>query len=106
MKERERFKHELALALHMTVAQLSRSMTEREFVRWAVYRSRYMMPTRRLEYGLAMIALKISQFAGSKTATLADFLLDNKEPKQAPDPIVKALTTGKVFRLGQKRKKV
>lgn len=93
------------------MAQLRDTMSEDEFTRWILYRKSCLFPTRRLEYGLAMVALKISQFAGSKSATLSHFLLDLAQSAEVPeepkkmDPIVKALTTGKVFYLGSKRKK-
>jgi hypothetical protein len=103
MSGREQFKHELALALQMTVSQLSRSMTEREFTRWAVYRARHMLPQRRLEYGLAMVARSMTG------GTLADYLLDTGDDKPRTTPkqraIEKTLLGGSVFRLGQRKKK-
>lgn len=103
MTQREQLKHELALALHMTVAQLSQRMTEREFTRWAVYRARNMLPQRRLEYGLAMVARSMSG------GTLADYLLDTGDDKPRATPkqraIEKTLLGGSVYRLGQRKKK-
>lgn len=91
----------------MTVGELAERMTEAEFGHWQIYRRQKLMPMRRLEYGLAMIALKVSQWGGGR-ATLLDFLLDvdgeKEETKPPLETMVRTLTTGKVFRLGQRKK--
>ena len=49
---------DLALELKLgTVDELKRRMTMQEFAWWVVYASKKMLPTRRLEYYLARIAL-------------------------------------------------
>lgn len=61
----------------MPVTTLARVMTEREFRGWQRYAERRMLPTRRMEFYLAQIALLIARTMGNKQeATLADFLFD------------------------------
>jgi len=59
------------------VTTLARVMTEREFRSWQKYAERRMLPTRRMEFYLAQIALLIARTMGNnQEATLADFLFD------------------------------
>lgn len=52
-------------------------MTEREFRGWQQYAARRMLPTRRLEFYLAQIAMLIAKTTGNQPeATLADYLFD------------------------------
>lgn len=83
---------DLALAIGRDVG----SMSEREFARWLTYARLKGLPSRRLEYGLAMIALVIARVNGAKNAALSDFLFDphrdkdgriaeQRQPDHAPD---------------------
>lgn len=106
---RESFKHDLALSLGMTVQQLSISMTEREFRRWWVYARERMLPSRRIEHGLAMVSLLIARVMGGNTSmSLSDFMIPDPQAtakQDRPEDIVAALGGGGVIRLGQRRKK-
>jgi len=52
-------------------------MTEREFRAWQQYAARRMLPTRRMEFYLAQIAMLIAKTMGNQPeATLADYLFD------------------------------
>lgn len=64
---------DLTLALGFPVG----SMTENEFARWHQYVRRKGLPLQRIEWALAMVALKITQtFGGNADAKLDDFLFD------------------------------
>lgn len=68
---------ELALALGMTVDQISASMTERELKSWRNYFSRYPMPLHRIELYLAQVAWSVARFMGGNAdATLSDFIIE------------------------------
>jgi hypothetical protein len=61
----------------MTVATLSRTMTENELRDWQKYAARYMLPTRRLQLQLAQIAMFIAVcMGGAKNAKLENYLFD------------------------------
>ncbi len=67
----------------MPATALARVMTEREFRGWQQYAARRMLPTRRLEFYLAQIALLIAKTMGNQPeTTLADFLFD---PDASPE---------------------
>lgn len=52
-------------------------MTEHEFRGWQQYAARRMLPTRRMEFYLAQIALLMAKTMGNQQeATLADYLFD------------------------------
>lgn len=90
----------------MTVADLSAKMSEREFVRWAIYRRDYSFPWRRLELGLAMVSMWVARTMGGSTLGLQDFLFDGERPAGEPDTptnVVKALGGGRVIQLGRRK---
>ncbi len=62
----------------MSVAQLRRSMSERELRQWARYRTQRMFPWRRLELQIAMLSLTIARVNGNTGLSLDDFLFDPK----------------------------
>ena len=66
----------------MTVAWLSRSMSEREFRAWQRYAATRCMPSRRIEAYMAQIASVIAQVNGNSDMSIADFILEFK-PKKA-----------------------
>jgi hypothetical protein len=64
---------DLSLALGRPIG----GMSEREFWRWHLYAQRKGFPLRRLEWALAMVALKIVQcMGGDANAKLADFVFE------------------------------
>lgn len=66
----------------MSLEALSR-MPEREFRSWQRYAAQKPLPTRRIEYAIAMLASVVARVAGNGEATLADFVLDYSErPKK------------------------
>lgn len=61
-------------------------LTEREFRGWQQYAARKMLPTRRLEFYLAQIALLIVRTMGNnQEATLGDYLFDPDDAPGDPD---------------------
>lgn len=107
---------DLALELGLTVAQLKRRMSEREFGRWGMYAAQKALPARRLEVAMANLAFVAVQLVNGKTtAKLADFLLFDKAKvattvKRAMTSkdgasMFKGLSGGKVHKLGQKSRR-
>jgi hypothetical protein len=67
---------DMALELGLPVATLSRTMHEHELRAWQVYAARRLLPSRRMEFYFAQIALLIAKtMGGARNATLADFML-------------------------------
>jgi hypothetical protein len=103
---------DLALEFGCTVDELGEAMTERELRQWQAYARKRWLPGRRLELLLANIA---RMTAGSDS--LVPFIFDPAlrealTPKTVATATVAASAfaaiagTGRIFRLGQKRKKV
>lgn len=98
---------DLALNLGMTVEQLSRSMTESEFVMWQRYlRKKKAFPLRRIEFFLANIARLVQ---GGSHGLDRFMLFDEREVKQ--DTVESGLQaisliagSRKVVRLGAKKR--
>ena len=68
---------DMALELGLPVATLSRTMPVGELYAWQHYAARRLLPSRRVEFYLAQIALLIAKtMGGARNATLADFMLD------------------------------
>lgn len=66
-------------------------MTEREFRGWQQYAARRMLPTRRMEFYLAQIAMLIAKTMGNQQgATLADYLFDPDDDGSDPDDELEA----------------
>lgn len=86
-----------------------RLMTERELRIWMRYAGAKGLPLRRVEFGLALLALKTVQVNGDAESTLTDFLFDKKpeQPQMTADEGAMAMNTmagGKgVRRLGRKK---
>ena len=89
---------DLALELHMTVAELKQSMTEGEFVLWQHYARKKMLPARRLEMYLAQVA---QVTAGG---SLRDFILDRPSTDGGQAVIETVSKVAGLKRLGQGRK--
>jgi hypothetical protein len=108
MTPRQVFKHDLALALGMTVTHLSEEMTESEFRQWQVYARDKMLPARRLEHGMALIPLVIARVMGGNTSmSLVDFMIPDVgiPPKEQTAEEFAAALGGTAIMLGQRRKK-
>lgn len=66
---------DLALELGGPSELLARSLTEREFQRWQEFAQNRLLPTRRLEFYLAQIAMLIAvTMGGKKNVRLEDFM--------------------------------
>jgi hypothetical protein len=66
---------DIALELGRPLSELGR-MSMHEMLQWQAYARRRLLPSRRVEFYLAQIALLIARTMGGATkATLADFLL-------------------------------
>lgn len=97
----------------MSVAQLRRTMSERELQQWARYRSQRMFPWRRLELQIAMLSLTFARVNGNTGLTIDDFLFDPKPeaPKMTAKKAASILSSLSgthrhgVHVLGQGRKK-
>lgn len=65
----------------MPVGILARTMTEAELSNWQLYAAQRQLPTQRMELYLAQLCLVVAtSLGGRENLTLADFLLDFKEP--------------------------
>lgn len=72
---------DLALELGMPFEVLASQMTEREFHVWNRYALKRLLPTRRVEYYLAQLAMIVAQtMGGAKDVKLEDFLIAFEEP--------------------------
>lgn len=60
----------------MTVEHLARNMLESEFHAWQWYAARRMLPTRRMEWYLAQVALGVATTNGAHEVSLSDFMFD------------------------------
>lgn len=70
---------DLALHFGITLADLKRRLSEKEFLKWSRYSERYMLPQRRLELYLAQIAMWAARGPTTAECTLQDFLFDPPE---------------------------
>lgn len=67
---------DMALELGLPASLLARTMHERELRAWQIYAARRLLPSRRVEFYLAQIAMLIAKtMGGARNATLADFML-------------------------------
>lgn len=79
-------------------------MTENELRDWQAYAARFMLPSRRMQLQLALIAQMIAvTMGGAKNAKLSDFLFD---PPPSPAQAKEQLDAAKEFFNFQPRKKV
>lgn len=78
---------ELALELGVgSYESLARSMTEREFERWASYAAKRRLPTERIILHLAQIACWIARTSGgNKDAKITDFVIELEQTVDIPD---------------------
>jgi hypothetical protein len=67
-------------------------MSERNFARWNSYAIKKALPLRRLEYGLAQIALLIATSNGAEGATLQDYLFDPAVEGETREPTEDEMT--------------
>lgn len=73
---------DIALELGQPVGVLSRRMPLAELLDWQAYTRKRLLPSRRVEFYLAQIALLIAQtMGGARNAKLTDFLLE-PQPQQ------------------------
>lgn len=94
---------DLALELGVPAEELARRMPQREFKAWGKYASQKLLPTRRMEFYMAQIALLIATtMGGAKDATLQDYLFD-PEPPDDTEPDLEALKAAFDFRPVRKK---
>lgn len=98
--------YDLALALGMTVRELSLRMSSRELAGWRRYVKQRRFPHERLQLQVALLAF---MNRSDESLGLADFLIGHEEPAQ-PEPVegggaatIGALAGARVRVLGQKR---
>lgn len=106
---------DLTLALGFnTVAALEAEMSVAEFEQWYTYRRKKELPSRRMEYYLAQIALQVSQIGqlwGGPSYQFREFMFDEKPAPKRDDADTGAAAIGavvggiRVVKIGQKRKK-
>lgn len=82
---------DLALHLGMTLDDLKKRLSEKEFLKWDRYSTRYMLPQRRLEVYLAQIAMWIAKtgMQGMEGAVVQDFLFDPPDFPMLPEDALK-----------------
>lgn len=100
----------------MTAAELRGTMTTRELRDWRRYARQRGLPSVRLQWQMAMLALVVARTAGNDATDLSQFLIDfdtgRKEratPKietaQQGGAALGALAGVGVYRLGQRKKR-
>lgn len=102
----------------MTVDALGKTMSTRELGRWRAYARQRGLPSVRLQYQLALLALVLARVHGNEGQTLADFVLDfDTDRKQATRDaaavrkadegaaVLAGLAGAGVYRLGQRKAK-
>jgi len=78
--------HELSFELGIPAHELAARLPERHFRRYQAHAARWMLPTRRLQFQLAKIAMLLDRQAGHPEGTefrLGDYLFD--PPDDEPD---------------------
>lgn len=74
---------DLALSLGQSVGSLSRTMSEREFMRWQKYSAKRLLPWQRMEWYLAQMTRWIAMtMGGLSDARLQDFLMPMRDPEE------------------------
>lgn len=105
---REVFLHDLALALGMTVRELSLRMSARELASWRRYVKQRQFPHERLQMQVALLAF---MNRSDESMGLLDFVIGHAAPTSAPVEVddgkgaatIGALAGARVRVLGQKR---
>lgn len=69
-----------------TVAEAKRNLSFEEFNDWAEYYRSYgtLNPTRKMEFGFAMIAVLLSRLGGNATAKQSDFMPHHSDHMEIP----------------------
>lgn len=112
--------HDLAVELGMTVADLRVRMGTREFASWRRYMKQRGLPSVRLQWQVALLALVVSRLAGNDVLSLDKYVVDfdvaRKERERASKEQVQTATEGgsvlsmlagaNVRQIGKRKRKV
>jgi hypothetical protein len=89
---------DLALHLGGSVESLTRSMTEAELQRWALYSQKRSLPFARLEIMLAQLSMLVARtMGGAKNAKVEDFMLQEISDEELPVNVTRLDAARKAF---------